>query len=354
MRSGGGPADAPPAMSAETLFSTQVEPMLATRCGGCHTTGRIGPDFLRPEPDVRTMLLSFPALIDLDAPASSRLLTKGEHDGPAFRPAEAEVVRRWIEREAEEGTEPGAPAPRELATVPVAVGEGFNALSLEPLGLPGASLFFVAERVGGGILLDDVRVAAGPAGARLSHPVFVSWVSGAPRPDPIDRFAGLELEVEPNRSVRFDSGTVVLTDFPAGSLLSVHFDAVGPLSGGATPGADGGVPMPGASGCAQLTAFRDLVTPALTRSCTRCHGGGNASATGALDMSRVAAAGDADLRLGCNQILGRISPMAPSSSGLFVQPDPAAGTTHPFTFGTTAELNNFRRDVLAWFEMETP
>lgn len=341
-----------PMVSASELFTTTVEPMLVSRCGGCHGPDRVALDFLRPSPDVRTTLLSYPALVDLESPASSRLLTKGEHSGPALATGEADLVRTWIEREAAEGTMV-EPTERELATTPTTVREGFNALPLDALGLPGTSLHFVAARVGAGMLLDSVQIAAGPMGARVVHPVFVTWIEGAPVADPIDRFAGVEIEVEPNSTRAFDTGTVVITELPEGALLSVHFDEVSPLTGGGTTDADGGMPMP-AEGCTQLAAFREMAQPQLTTYCTRCHGGGNASATAGMDMTRVGATDDATLLLGCNQVLGRISPTSPSASGLFTQPDPATGGGHDFKFGTSGELERFRAGVLGWFEMEAP
>ena len=344
--------DAGPGVTATELFSTTVEPMLVTRCGGCHGPGRVALDFLRPSPDIRTTLLSYPALVDLESPGSSRLLTKGEHSGPALSTGEAELVRSWIEAEAAEGTMVD-PAERELATTPTSLREGFNALPLDALGLPGTSLHFVAARVGAGMFLDSVQIAAGPMGARIVHPVFVTWVAGTPTPDPIDRFAGVEIEVEPNSTRAFDTGTIVLTELPEGALLSVHFDEVAPLTGTGPIDADGGMPMP-ADGCSQLEAFRASAQPQLTTYCTRCHAGGNASATAGMDMTRVGASDDATLLLGCNQVLGRISPTSPSASGLFTQPDPATGGGHDFKFGTSGELERFRSDVLAWFEMEAP
>ena len=133
----------------------------------------------------------------------------------------------------------------------------------------------------------------------------------------------------------------------------MHFDELEPLTGTTPGGTDGGVPeMPG--GCAQLDAFRASAQPQLTTYGTRCHAGGNASAPAGMDMTRVAASDDETLLLGCNQVLGRISPTSPSASGLFTQPDPATGGGHDFKFGTTGELERFRADVLAWFEMEAP
>lgn len=338
-------------IDAATYFSTRVGPTLESRCGGCHGADRTGPDFLRPDPDVRTTLLSYPALVDLTRPASSRLVTKGEHSGPALSASEIETVESWIELEAAEGTMVD-PRDVEIATNAVDVTEGFNVLPLDRIGLPGSVLHFVAARVGSGFFLDSVQVVAGPTGAHFEHPVFVTWIDGTPMPDPVDRFAGLDIDIEPNTTATFDTGTVVLTDFPEGSLLSVHFDAASPLVGGTMPGVDGGTAMPPTGGCSQLDAFRSQAATQLETYCTRCHGGGNASATASMDMTMVGASDDADALMGCNQVLGRISPSSPSASGLFVQPDPAGGGSHPFKFGTTGELDAFRTSILGWFEME--
>jgi cytochrome c553 len=344
------------------FFEDEVESTLVLRCGGCHGAGRSAPDFLRPDPDVRTTLLAYPALIDLESPRTSRLLVKGEHAGPALRSAEAAAVLTWLEAEAEAGTMVDT-TEREIATAPVEVREGFNNIPLDSLGMPASSIHFVASRVGDGLFLDSVQLAAGPMGARVEHPVFVTWIDTAPHPDPVDRFAELMVEVEPNRSATFDSGTVVITDYPDGALLSIHFDAAGPLMGGTMPGVrDAGVGDAGADagggaspeGCSQLEAFRENAVPELRTYCVRCHGGRNASATASMDMSDVGSLDDTEALSGCNQILGRISVDAPSASGLFTQPDPDGASGHPFAFATTGELDGFRSSILAWFEMETP
>jgi hypothetical protein len=352
-----GPAGDAPMMGGgdpEAFFADNVEAMLERRCGGCHGAGRSAPDFLRPDPDVRTTLLGYPALVDLESPRTSRLLTKGEHSGPAFTTSEASTVLSWLELEASSGT---TPPDRELATSPVVVREGFNQIPLDALGMPASSIHFVASRVGSGLFLDSVQLAAGPMGARLEHPVFVTWIDGEPNPDPVDRFAGMTITVEPNSSSPFDSGTLSLTSHPEGALLSIHFDAAGPtMGGGGGTGTDAGTTDagtgPSPDGCMELEAFRDNAVPALTASCTRCHGGGNASATSGMDMRGIGSDTDATALMGCNQILGRISPTSPSTSGLFTQPAPGSG--HPFTFGTTGELERFRGAVLTWFEMEAP
>lgn len=348
----GAPSDAS-GPSAEAFFESRVEGMLDDRCGGCHGAGRSAPDFLRPDPDVRTTLLGYPALIDLDSPDDSRLVVKGEHTGPAFTTSQAADVVRWISLEAAEGTMV-TPTERELATTPIAVREGFNNLPLDSLGMPASSIIFVASRVGDGVFLDGVQIAAGPMGARLEHPVFVTWTEGTPHPDPVDRFAGLTLEVEPNSSASFDTGTVIITDLPEGALLSIHFAEAGPMTTPVMPGADAGMGGSPTGGCTELAAFRANAVGPLTTYCTRCHGGGNPAATGSIDMSDVDATGDAALLMGCNQILGRISPTMPSASGLFTQPDPASTSGHDFRFGTTRELETFRTSILAWFSMEAP
>lgn len=339
--------------SPETMFARDVQPMLDDRCGGCHGAGRSAPDFLRPNPDERTGILSYPALVDLSSPATSRLVTKGAHTGPALSSGETSAVLAWLRAEAAAGTTV-MPTAREYRTTPVEIHEGFNAIALDVIGLPATSIHFVASRVGGGMFLDAMQLSSGPDGARLDHPVFVTWTGGVPTPDPVDRFAGLVVTADPNSSVPFDSGTVVITSLPAGSLLSIQFAAAGPTTMPTMPGTDAGMPMPTTMGCMHLDTFRASAVPPLRTYCTRCHGGSNANATAAVDMSQIGSSTDATALTACNQILGRISPATPSASGLFTQPDPASTSGHPFQFGTSRELDTFRTSILDWFSMEAP
>lgn len=118
-------------------------------------------------------------------------------------------------------------------------------------------------------------------------------------------------------------------------------------------GTDGGMPLPTTDGCTEVDGFVAAARPPLTAYCTRCHGGGNARATAAFDLAMLGMEGSSTaMTRSCNEVLGRINPAAPSASGIFIQPDPAEDNGHPFKFGSTRELTDFRNAILGWFETE--
>ena len=78
------------------LFERRVEPIVAYRCAGCHGSGGCCSKFLAP--DMYTHLKSWPHLLG-PTPARSLLVTKGDHQGPAFPPKEAKVIEQWIRAE---------------------------------------------------------------------------------------------------------------------------------------------------------------------------------------------------------------------------------------------------------------
>lgn len=98
------PADDMSGDPADDLFESEVLPMLDSRCGACHAGDRAFIDFLAPRPPdfetARERLLGWPALVDIENPGQSRLLTKGLHEGQTFGAAEIDLILRWIELEA--------------------------------------------------------------------------------------------------------------------------------------------------------------------------------------------------------------------------------------------------------------
>src|SRR5688500_14596724 len=72
--------------AALAAFEADVLPVLNAACAACHSS-MANIDFMKVDPDVRTRMMEWPnKLIDLEAPASSRILTKGAHEGPALTP----------------------------------------------------------------------------------------------------------------------------------------------------------------------------------------------------------------------------------------------------------------------------
>ena len=76
--------------NARRLWDEKAWPILEVQCGGCHTTMPMidffntnGADPVANPYAVREALVAFtPAVVNLETPPSSRLLTKGFHSGP--------------------------------------------------------------------------------------------------------------------------------------------------------------------------------------------------------------------------------------------------------------------------------
>ena len=336
-------------LDATVFFSTRVEPLMRTRCMGCHAADRTGPAFLVAEPDLRTSLLAWPALVDLDTPGDSRVVTKGEHSGPAWTATEVGIVERWItiEAAASDRMMPVAPA---LVTSPIEPIVGFNDINLAAFDLPGARITFNASRAASGLLLSDLKVVAGADGVRVDHPVFVSFVGGSTLADAFDSFEGITLSVDPGTAETLGGGGLVLVDFPAGSTLAIHFDAIGPQVAAPSPMP---MPMPSpTSGCSQVPLFTTHARPALVERCTGCHGGSNPGATSAVDMRSVADASTVEQRNACNEVLTRVNRADVTSSMLLRASDPDSGVSHDFKFASTSDRDAFQLAVLRWLASE--
>jgi hypothetical protein len=88
----------PNADSLEQQFDDTVQPLLEANCDMCHGQ----PGFAVPALDYATITTT-PALNGGATPEASRLLTKGNHEGPGRTAAEASAVLAWLEAEAAAG-----------------------------------------------------------------------------------------------------------------------------------------------------------------------------------------------------------------------------------------------------------
>jgi cytochrome c553 len=324
-------------------FDKQVMPILSENCAACHAT-MANIDFLKSEPDVRQRVMQWPDLVALDAPSDSLLLSKGAHEGPAFTIDQATVVLDWIQLErAAAGGEESA-----VEMDPFQPIAGLNAIDLGPIGLGGSTISFRMEPLSVGMYLSELMLTGGPDGAHLVHPLFVVWqeASETPEPDPIDRFAGLDLSVAAGQQAMIGGGTAVFVDVPPDSMLSLHFELAEAASGGG-----GGDDAP--AGCKAVAAFTAAAQPALAASCVSCHGGANSSATNATNMAQVGDTSPEAQAAACAQILSRVNLADPPSSGIFVAPDPGSGASHPFKFnGDPNAFAAFQSQLTQWIDQE--
>jgi len=332
-------ADANLGAIAKKKFDDDVVPMLEGFCAACHTAvGAVG--FLAPDPEIYDSVVAWPGLIDIDTPANSRMVTKGSHDGPAWLPEQIETIRDWIDLEAAaRGVETSEP-PETAAFTPVV---GINTVELDSIGLPGTTLTFRLEQLTVGMYLSEITVNAGSGGARLKHPLFVPWVDGLPLPDPVDRFAELDLTVEEAQTAMLGGGTLVLVGIPNDAQLSIHFEEVALADG--TPGGLIG-------GCKDVVSFTANAQPRLSANCASCHDGSNSQATNATDMTRINDLSLEGQQAACGQILSRVNLMDPINSGIFIAPDPLSGAVHPFKFPSASAFDQFTNGLLVWIATE--
>jgi cytochrome c553 len=331
--------------AALEAFDNDVVPVLQAACAACHAS-MANIDFLKSDPDVRTRLLEWPnKLVDLDAPAASRLLTKGAHEGPALTPEQGAPLLSWIQLER---TAAGVDDVV-VELTPFQPVDGMNDIDLAAIGLTGSAITFRMERLSVGMYLSEMQVTAGPDGVTLTHPLFVHWVDGSPSPDPIDRFADIDLSLGGGNTAMIGGGTAVFVDVDPDAMMSVHFRAA--LAEGEGEGGEGGGGG-GGGGCKDVASFTANAQPGLSASCVSCHGGGNPGATSAVDMRKVNDTSPEGQASACGQILSRVLLADPVNSGLFVAPDPASGTLHDFKFASAGAFTGFRDQVIQWINQE--
>ncbi len=329
--------------SARETFDANVQPLLEDQCVSCHGADRTGPPFLSG--DMYTTIVGS-SVIDFKAPGTSRILTKGEHTGPAWSSDHASTIRDWLDQEARERNAAGGDG-QALTTERVPIEDGAVSFDLGSLGLRGTKLSFIAMRGESGLLMRDLEVIAGADGAKLVHPQIVVWRDSEPTPDAADRFSGIEVRVEALERGLVGSGMAQLADFPDGGALSFGFESVDAYAG-SSGGDETDAP---ASGCSDLPSFQANARPALLTSCGACHGGTNQAATAAMDISSLADPAN-DGSEACNDVLARVNRASPNESVLLVNPDPGSNRVHPFKFLLPPQFTMFRDAVLRWINAE--
>jgi len=330
--------------AAKAKFTGEVKPILDGFCGACHV-GMANVDFMRPDPDTRAHMLAWPNLLSLDAPASSLLMNKGPHTGPALTADQSAIFLDWVELEAvAAGGEPAAT----VETARITPMPGTNLVDLGAIGLTGTTLTFLYEPLSTGMYLSDIQVTGGTGGAHLVNPLFVIWENDTAEPDPINRFGNVDLTVAEGTTALVGGGTAVFVEVAPSAPISIHF-RLAELADGSPADGDGII----GGGCNNVPVFTQQAQPPLDASCaTGCHGGANADAVAAVDMTTIADVSVDGQAAACAQIKTRVNTADPINSGLFLAPDPSSGTQHPFKFGTTAQLEAFRTSVTNWISQE--
>ena len=346
----GGPGIDPNA-APKTMFESAVQPIMMAACNVCHTGNAAGPPFMAPMPDVYSTVKAWPGLVG-PSPQGSKIYMKGMHEGPGFTPAQAMIVAQWINAEAmaSHGNPDGGGSAPMIA--PFAPTPGTNTVDLSALGpgLAGATMKFDASISGAGLSMAALSITA-PAttGVHVVHPLFTVYpMAGGATPDPVDSFSGLDQTINMGASGQIGPGTLILTSFQLGDKIGVVFqklDATNPPGG-----TDGGTV--GGGGCKDVTDFTADAKPPLSQTCVTCHGGNNAGAQSALDMSRVNDTSATGQAAACAQLLNKVTPATPAASRIFQVTMPGSTAVHPFQFPDQNSFNAFQNMVSQWIVHE--
>ncbi len=387
---GGGTTTAqltPEQQAAEAKWTSEALPVFTNNtCIVCHggtAPTATGEFFLTGTgDDIRTTLLGFsPQVINLDAPASSRVLVKGAHEGPALGATDSASILDWINAEkdaAAAGSGSGTPT-LETAKIQTQICTGgtagdvsecqggdanhdgviaccpINKIPLDDLALPGATINFIAQPLDSDTYVTDLYLAAGSDGVYMEHPLFASWPpTGDAIPDGLDRFFAVKMNLAPATGPvscppigpscdHIGPGAAAFVGFAPENELSISFLVIEAYHPDAT--------MPPATvGCATngFAAFIQNVKPQLmSGTCTSCHGGQNNGATGAMDLTGLA---NTTSNTTCLQVRNHIQTDG-TPSPLLLAPEAGQDATHPYKMAAAA-YTTFMTNINTWIAAE--
>jgi hypothetical protein len=290
-------------------------------------------------------MLGYPGLINT-TPDTSRIYVKGVHEGPGLTATQKPVVADWINLWAKlkpMALDGGAARPAVMPFAPIMGANTVDLSVLDPT-LAGVKVTFTASMVGDVLHLGTITVETPPnAGVHLVHPLWVTWDANmVPTPDPVDSFSNLDETVAASSTTAMGPGSLFLPNFASTMMLNVVFmtiEAKGEMGDGGTVGT---------LGCKNVTSWTNAAKPQLANNCASCHGGNNASATGAFPLQT--ANGDTQ---NCANTLGEVDVNTPANSRLYSYPNPAnPNNNHPFHFPDTTTFQSFMTAVNPWIANE--
>jgi hypothetical protein len=208
-------------------------PVLSKKCVMCHDGSMPNIGYLAGATDIEkrdTLIAYMPAVVNMSAPQSSRMLTKGEHTGPALDAKEASDILTWIEAEKEARATTTEPirSPKIVPNVCMMAPCPVNELLLDAV-VPGAKVTFEVSRLVSDMYITNIRLVPGTMGVHIVHPTFESWPPGetTPKPDPIDRWFNVDLNLAPNAMpTAIGTGEGTFVGFDTAHELSMRFDVL--------------------------------------------------------------------------------------------------------------------------------
>jgi len=393
---GGNGGLTPAQAKARQAFLTKALPVLSTNCNVCHDGSRENIGFMAGDADLAkhdTLMAYEPAVVNLDSPGSSRLVTKGQHEGPPLDGTQTAALLEWLQAEKEAaGDNGGGPDPRlQTAPQPVSICNSglpddppanpnpncpVNTIQLDMVGdgVPGASIKFVVQALGSGLYFTELKLVPGTTGAFIEHPLVVAYgertetdsdncqlVDAATNTfacaDTIDRFNAVKINLDVAAQPELIAGGAsAFVGFRPTDKIGIHFKTAKPF----TP--DGGTGMP-TGGCKDLATFKATARGAFTNSiggvqaCNGCHGGQNQSATTTMNLTEINNADDTIAIQACNEVRSRLDFSAFDNSSVVLAPAPG-NANHPVRFGNATDHTTFKNLInnpdpaQSWFVKE--
>lgn len=348
-------------------FEEGALPVLQSACAGCHANDVKNVGFMKgaDATEIRASIKAYnpPSggpVINTEEPEVSRLLTKGQHDGPLLTSPQASALLEWIQAEQESAKHdplnpiviiatPAAAVQICTAGLPGDATCPTNHIALDGLNkvaLPGTEITFTAQALQSGLYITNLQLVGGTAGAYIEHPLFVSVAAnGDTLPDSIDRFFDIKQNQAANMSGQIAGGTAQFVGFKAEDKMYVSFKDIKTfqMSTTTTP----------KTGCKDLAKFKTNVAPLVNQRCANCHAGNaNANAKSTMDVTGVGTTDDAMLLLACNAMRSRVDLVNTAMSGIYLAPQPGNNTNHPFKFNPATDFTAFQTSVDVWVQAE--
>ena len=314
-------------------FNDNVLPLLNSTCASCHGAERSTAEFefvgiMDPAANktqtIFDAVLEWPGFVNKTDPDSSRLITKGAHQGRAWREDELKTINAWL---VNVGIFYGGGGNGDdIETSIVTPAGGANQFDLGDLGVEGGAgntLHFKYTFDSQLVILDSFEIEAGPNGVTLDTPYVGIIADGVTYWDPNNKFQGVVADVAPNDRQCIGPCSVIGSWVPATALAAgppqLIFGFKEFIPSGTGNGGGGG------SGCKDVDFFWANTAGAFG-ACTSCHSPAGNNTQWLRNIN--APANDMDARAQqCNDILIRTNHQNTANPHLLLQ-TPTAGT-HP-------------------------
>jgi len=335
--------------TGRALFEETVQDGVMSECGACHQLqGAADAPFLAA-PDIYESIITYPGIVVRTA-SQSIILTHpsdpshGGGQAPDMSDALRAKVLPWLQVEASLIPEPETSTLTVTPFKPKLYG-AFNTIYLGDLGpeYENVSITFNATELGDPpsmLLIDNLELhPIADMSIHIVHPIVTVYPpDGGAIPDPADSFSALDDVYSNDTTVQIGTGEVIHTQWTSDSFISFAFQDFD-IVGGFIP------PIP----CKDLATFQSIVKPQVQFCATTCHGGTNAQAMGAMDLSKLGQ----DDAAACLEVRARTKPGDPDASQILIVTSPLDPSAHLYKFmGSISKYTTFKSEVSPWILSE--